>query len=57
VRENYIVTKDRSLKLGDNHPRTLKSLKNLIDLYEAWAKPEQVAQWRAKLPQVENTRK
>ena len=25
----------------------------LIDLYEAWNKPEKAEQWRIKLPQIE----
>jgi len=36
---------------------TLKSLNNLIELYEAWGKPEKANEWRAKLPQAENIRK
>jgi len=47
----------RCLKLGDNHPHTLESLNNLIDLYEAWNKPEKANEWRAKLPQTEAVRK
>ncbi|MFC1633530.1 hypothetical protein ACFL5Z_01700 [Planctomycetota bacterium] len=43
----------RRLKLGDTHPLTLESLNNLIDLYEAWNKPEQANQWRAKPSQME----
>jgi len=43
----------RHLKLGDTHPRTLESWQNLIDLYEAWGKPEKAKEWRAKLPQTE----
>jgi serine/threonine protein kinase/Tfp pilus assembly protein PilF len=43
----------RRLKLGDAHPRTLQSWNSLIDLYEAWKKPEKAAEWRAKLPQTE----
>ena len=43
----------RHLKLGEKHPHTLESLNNLIDLYEAWNKPEKAEQWRAKLPQKE----
>jgi hypothetical protein len=30
----------RRLKLGDTHPHTLESWHTLIDLYEAWDKPE-----------------
>ncbi|MHC4582889.1 MAG: tetratricopeptide repeat protein [Planctomycetota bacterium] len=42
----------RRLKLGDTHPHTLESWNNLIDLYEAWDKPEKAEEWRAKLPQT-----
>jgi len=41
------------LKLGDTHPHTLDSLENLIDLYEAWNKPEKAEEWRSKLPETE----
>jgi len=43
----------KHLKLGDTHPHTIESLNNLIDLYEAWGKPEKAKEWRAKLPQTE----
>jgi hypothetical protein len=43
----------RRLKLGDTHPETLESMNNLIELYEAWNKPEKAKEWRAKLPQTE----
>jgi hypothetical protein len=36
------------LKLGGKHPHTLESINNLIELYEAWDKPEQAQQWQAK---------
>jgi hypothetical protein len=39
----------RRLKLGDEHPHTLESWNKLIELYEAWNKPEKAEQWRAKL--------
>jgi len=29
------------------------SWQHLIDLYEAWNKPEKAEEWRAKLPQTE----
>ena len=32
--------KGRRLKLGDTHPHTLESWNHLIELYEAWNKPE-----------------
>lgn len=41
------------LKLGDTHPHTRESLNNLINLYEAWNKPEKAQEWRAKQPQTE----
>jgi hypothetical protein len=31
----------------------LESWHNLIELYEAWGKPEKAEQWREKLPQKE----
>ena len=43
----------RRLKLGDTHPHTKESLNNLIELYEAWNKPKEAEEWRAKLPQTE----
>jgi len=43
----------RHLKLGDTHLHTLESWHNLIELYEAWDKPEKAAEWRAKLPQTD----
>ena len=43
----------RSTTLGDYHPDTLESWKNLIDLYEAWGKPEKAEEWRSKLTQTE----
>ena len=36
-------------KLKLQHPKTQESIKALIELYEAWNKPEQAAPWRAKL--------
>ena len=30
-----------------------KREEKLVDLYEAWGKPEQGAEWRAKLPSTE----
>jgi len=44
----------RRLKLSDKHPFTLESWHNLIEIYEAWGKPEKAAQWRKKLPRMEN---
>jgi len=47
------AVKGRRLKLGDTHPHTLESWHNLIELYEAWSKPQKAEHWRAKLPQIE----
>jgi len=44
----------RRLKLGEKHPHTIESLNNLIDLYEAWNKPEKANPWRAKLSKERN---
>jgi hypothetical protein len=35
------------------HSNTPKSHSSLIQLYEAWDKPEKAEEWRAKLPQTE----
>ena len=43
----------RRLKLSETHPHTIESIKNLIDLYEAWNKPEKAQEWQAKFPQTE----
>ena len=37
-------------KFGDTDPQTIESRRNLIELYEAWDKPEKAKEWRAKLP-------
>ncbi|MCH7557751.1 MAG: hypothetical protein IIB56_09885 [Planctomycetes bacterium] len=34
---------------------TQESLNNLVELYEAWGKPEKAAEWRAKLPPNQTT--
>jgi hypothetical protein len=53
--EKYLLEalEGRRLKLGDTHPHTLESHNNLIDLYEAWNKPEKAKEWRAKLAKKE----
>jgi len=43
-------------RLGPQHPHTLASIRNLIKLYEAWGKPQQAEQWRAKLPDAETAK-
>ena len=40
-------------KLKLQHPKTQESIKALIELYEAWNKPEKAEHWRAKLSQAE----
>jgi tetratricopeptide (TPR) repeat protein len=36
-------------KLGLPHPYTKESIRNLIELYEAWNKPDKTTEWQAKL--------
>ena len=43
----------RRITLGDAHPDTLESWQNLIDLYEAWNKPDEAERWRSRRPQTE----
>jgi hypothetical protein len=43
----------RTTKLGSRHMHTLDSLRNLIQLYETWDKPEKAEEWQAKLQQTE----
>ncbi len=37
-------------ELGETHRFTLDALQRIIDLYEAWGRPEQAAEYRAKEP-------
>ena len=39
--------------LGDEHPHTLWSIKNLIKLFDAMDKPEQAQQYREMLEAIE----
>jgi hypothetical protein len=48
------VLEGQRLKLGHTHPHTIESLNSLIDLYEAWNKPEKANEWRTKLAQIED---
>ena len=41
--------------LGEEHPDTVKSINNLVKLYEAWGKQEKAEEWRAKLPPKKDT--
>jgi len=40
----------RTSRRGPEHPHTIKSLKQLIELYEVWGKPEEADKWRATRP-------
>ena len=44
-------------RLGEEHRYTLESINELIELYEAWGKPEKAKEWRAKLPRKKGTEK
>ncbi|MFC1603944.1 protein kinase [Planctomycetota bacterium] len=45
---------DLSIAASDPHdPKASEVIQLLIDLYEAWNKPEEAKEWRAKLPQTE----
>jgi non-specific serine/threonine protein kinase/serine/threonine-protein kinase len=48
--EAYGILEDA---LGAEHERSRKTATLLIDLFDAWGKPEETAQWRAKLAEVE----
>ena len=39
----------REAKLGPQHSHTIDSLKQLVNLYESWGKPDEAEKWRAKL--------
>ena len=45
--ESYPILK---AKYGEQHTRTAEALDRIIDLYEAWRKPDKAAEWRTKLP-------
>jgi len=42
--------------LGQTHPETRGCVLALIELYEAWDKPEEVEKWRAQLPPEDSPR-
>jgi hypothetical protein len=50
----FEVVEGRRLRLGNTHLHTKESLNNLIDLYEAWNKPEKAEEWRAQLVHIED---
>ena len=37
--------------LGEDNSETLRTIEALAELYDAWGKPEQAAEWRAKAGQ------
>ena len=37
-------------EFGEEHPRTAAITRRLVDLYEAWDKPDRAELWRARLP-------
>jgi tetratricopeptide (TPR) repeat protein len=47
VVESYLRLKAAQ---GDRALTTIQALRGIITLYESWGKPEQAAEWRAKLP-------
>ncbi len=48
--EEHLLAAYERLKdtMGEAEPRTIE---RLVELYEAWGKSDQAAQWRAKLPE------
>jgi hypothetical protein len=38
--------------LGPLDQITIESIGKILELYEAWGKPEKAEEWRAKLPQT-----
>ena len=50
----FQVIESSRLILGGIHLHTNESFSNLIELYEAWGKPEESKKWRAKLTQMED---
>jgi serine/threonine-protein kinase len=49
--EENLVASHAALKttFGDEHERTQKAIKRLIEFYDAWGRPEKAAQYRAML--------
>jgi hypothetical protein len=41
---------DINLELrGPDHPKTHLAIRRMVNLYEEWGRPDQAAEWRAKL--------
>ena len=49
--ESYPILKE---KRGANDKSTIKALNRIIELYEAWSKPEEAAKYKALLPDSTN---
>ncbi len=41
--------------LGARHEQTIKAIRSIVDLYEAWEGPEKAAEWRATLGDAQET--
>ena len=51
--EGYSGMKDREAKIPPAaKTRLAESLKRLVQLYDDWGKPDQAAEWRAKLEET-----
>ena len=48
--KKFIPIPQKKEKRGANDKYTIKSLNNIIELYEAWDKPDKVAEYKALLP-------
>ncbi len=43
------------LAVGPENVRTTRAIDALVDLYDAWGKPDKAAKWRAKLPEPDES--
>jgi len=43
----------RESQFGPEHPHTIESLRQLVNLYESWNNADEATKWRAKLPPKE----
>jgi len=43
--------------IGPHDQNTIESIRKIVELYEAWNKPEKAKEWRAKLEQIEDFEK
>ena len=50
------VLKDRRVEplVSPGLPHTVDWLRELVDLYESWNKPDEAEKWRSKLPRAEH---